>query len=111
MTEGKLFQKMETNAGQRWLDNMSKPSAGVMSADDDDQADQQLADQGMRRQTIQCSKLQLCSRRVVIVNKNSNQSQALKLVCLHTITYFFYCFATYESGQMRRLCLLTFAFW
>ena len=42
------MQQLEMNAGRRQLDDMLEPAAGVMrmSADDDDQADQQheLAD-------------------------------------------------------------------
>ena len=41
----------------------------------------------------------------MIVNKNSNQSQALKLVCLHMVYFLLYFFVTYESGQLRHLCL------
>ena len=45
------IQQLEMNASRRYLDDMPEPAAGVMrmSADDDDQADQQheLADPGM----------------------------------------------------------------
>jgi len=37
----------------------------------------------------------------MIVNKNSNQSQALKLVCFGLLLCFF--FITYESRQMTAL--------
>jgi len=45
------MQQLEMNAGWQYLDDMPEPAAGVtrMTADDDDQADQQheLADAGM----------------------------------------------------------------
>jgi len=55
------MQQLEMDAGQRKLDDKPEPAAGVMrmSADDDDQADQQheLADPGMAKKD--CSVLEM----------------------------------------------------